>query len=193
MTKPEPAWARRFRSVEHDFPAWSPEDPDLLTLVSNRGGSRQVWTHRLRDGSWSQVSDEPIGVDGQALVLPDGPPAWWRDTTGDERGSLVTAAPDGAPRPVFPELPEGWPTGIAFAADRAALTIEVGGTYTTYVIGGGGSPRILWATPFASWSMPRSSARRASSSKLMSFGAIASLLDLLSAGCRLLALGGCEC
>jgi len=150
MTKPEPAWARRFRSVEHDFPAWSPEDPDLLTLVSNRGGSRQVWTHRLRDGSWSQVSDEPIGVDGQALVLPDGPPAWWRDTTGDERGSLVTAAPDGAPRPVFPELPEGWPTGIAFAADRAALTIEVGGTYTTYVIGGGGSPRILWATPFAS-------------------------------------------
>jgi dienelactone hydrolase len=146
----EPTWARRFRAVDHDFPAWSPLDPDLLTLVSNRSGSRQVWTYRLGDGTWTRLSDEPIGVDGPAIVLPDGRTAWWSDRTGDERGRLVTAEPGGAPEPVFPGIPEGWPTGIAFVDTRAVITVEVDGTYTTYVIDGDDSPRVLWATPFAS-------------------------------------------
>jgi dipeptidyl aminopeptidase/acylaminoacyl peptidase len=146
----EPAWARRFRAVDHDFPAWSPLDPDLLTLVSNRSGSRQVWTYRRGEDSWTRLSEEPIGVDGQAMVLPDGRAAWWSDTTGDERGTLVTAEPGGTPRAVFPAIPPGWPMGMTFVGLRAALTIEVDGTYTTYVIDGDEPPRVLWATPFAS-------------------------------------------
>jgi dienelactone hydrolase len=146
----EPAWARRFRAIDHDYPAWSPRDPDLLTFVTNRSGSRQVWAHRRGDGTWARLSDEPIGVDGQAFVLPDGRPAWWSDTTGDERGSLVTADPGEPARPVFPGLPEGWPMGIAVVGSRAVVSIEVDGTYTTYVIDDDGPPRILWATQFAS-------------------------------------------
>src|SRR5438034_5666866 len=146
----EPAWARRFRAVEHDVPTWSSQDPDLLTLVTNRSGSRQVWTYRLGDGAWTRLSDEPIGVDGQAMVLPDGRSAWRSDATGDERGALVSAEPGSPPHAVLPELPEGWPMGIAFVGSRAVLTIEVDGTYTTYVIDADSSPRVLWATPFAS-------------------------------------------
>jgi dienelactone hydrolase len=145
-----PAWVRRFTAVEHDFPVWSPHDPDTLAFVSNRSGSRQVWTHRLSDGSWAQLSAEPIGVDGPAWVLPDGRFAWWSDRTGDERGRVVVGGEDAPPEALFPDLPEGWLTGLAFVGSRCAITIEVDGTYATYVIDAGIPPRVLWATPFAS-------------------------------------------
>src|SRR5262249_27366021 len=116
----------------------------------NRSGARQVWTYRPADGAWTKLSDEPIGVDGAATVLPDGRFAWWRDTTGDERGRLVAPGPGGQPEPVFPDLPDGWPMGYAFAGGRAVITIEVDGTYTTYVIDAGTPPRVLWSTPFPS-------------------------------------------
>jgi dipeptidyl aminopeptidase/acylaminoacyl peptidase len=147
---PPPDWIRRFTAAEHDFPVWSPDDPDMLAFVSNRSGSRQVWTHRLSDGSWAQLSAEPIGVDGPAWVLPDGRFAWWSDTTGNERGRVVVAGEDAPPEALFPDLPEGWLTGLAFVGSRCAITIEVDGTYTTYVIDAGTPPRVLWATPFAS-------------------------------------------
>jgi dipeptidyl aminopeptidase/acylaminoacyl peptidase len=150
MDEPEPAWARRFRAIEQDVPVWSTGAPEVLGFVSNRGGSRQVWRYRLPDGSWDRLSDEPIGVDGQVSVLPDGRFAWWMDTTGDERGALVTPGPDGTPRPVFTGLPEGWPMGYAFVPGRAVIAIEVDGVYTTYVLDDGDSPRVLWSTPFPS-------------------------------------------
>ncbi len=58
-------------------------------------------------------------------------------------------------------------------------------------------PSVIF-TALASWSMPRSSARRASSSNEMIFAAIpassSGLFDpVLSLGCRLLALGDSEC
>jgi dipeptidyl aminopeptidase/acylaminoacyl peptidase len=146
----DPAWVRRFSAIEHDFPVWSAADPDTLGFVTNRSGSRQVWTYRRRDGAWTQLSHEPIGVDGPAWVLPDGRFAWWSDATGDERGVLVAAGPDARPEAVFPELPEGWPMGLAWAGGRSAVTIEVDGTYTTYVVDAGKSPRAFWASPFAS-------------------------------------------
>jgi len=146
----EPAWIRRFRAVEHDFPVWPPEDPDLLGLVSNRSGERQAWTYRRSDEVWTQLSHEPIGVDGEVSVLPDGRFAWWSDTTGGERGRLVTPGPNGAPEPVLPGFPEGWPMGYAFVGDRSAITIEVDGVYTTSVVDGTSPPRVLWSTPFPS-------------------------------------------
>src|SRR5881397_1393445 len=146
----DPAWVRRFIAVEHDFPVWSATDPDTLALVTNRSGSRQVWIHDLDDGAWNQLSDEPIGVDGPAWVLPDGRFAWWSDATGDERGKLVAPGPTGTPVAVFPDLPEGWPTGYAFVGERSVITIEMDGTYTTYVMDAGSPPRVLWSTPFPS-------------------------------------------
>jgi dipeptidyl aminopeptidase/acylaminoacyl peptidase len=146
----DPVWVRRFGAVEHDFPVWSATDPDTLAFVTNRSGSRQVWTHGLRDGAWTRLSDEPIGVDGQVSVLADGRFAWWSDVTGDERGRLVVAGAGGTGEPVFPELSEGWPMGYAFVGGRSVVSIEVDGVYTTYVIDAGKSPRVLWSTPFPS-------------------------------------------
>ena len=144
------AWVQRFSAVEHAFPVWRPTDPDTLGFASNRSGSRQVWTYRSADGAWERLSDEPIGVDGPVWVLPDGRFAWWSDATGDERGYLVAIGASGRAERVFPELPEGWPMGVAFGQTRSAISIEVGGSYTTYVIDPGSPPRALWSTPFAS-------------------------------------------
>jgi dienelactone hydrolase len=146
----QPTWVRRFTAEEHDFPVWAPTDPDALATVSDRSGARQVWTYNPATGALGQLSDEPIGVDGAAYALPDGRFAWWRDTTGDERGCLVAAPPGGSPEVVFPDLPEGWLMGLAFVAPRSAISIEVDGVYTTYVVDRGAPPRELWSTPFAS-------------------------------------------
>jgi dipeptidyl aminopeptidase/acylaminoacyl peptidase len=138
-----PAWVRRFTATIITFPKWTPAEPDRLAVVTNRSGSSQVWAVDLRDGSWRQVSDEPVGVE-TAWVLPDGRIAWWRDTTGDERGALV-AAPFGGGEAagVFPGLADGWLMGLSFEAGRAAISIEVDGSYRTYVTEPDGSTREL--------------------------------------------------
>ena len=137
-----PAWQRRFTATSLGFPTWSDGDPDVLALVTNRSGSWQVWSHDLADGAWRQLSEEPIGVE-EVLVLPDGRVAWWRDTTGGERGRLVAVAPiGGTPEAVLPELPEGWPMGLSFVGDRVACGLEVGGEYRIYA-GDGAASREL--------------------------------------------------
>src|SRR5262249_20658149 len=73
----------------------------------------------------------------------------WSDATGNERGRLVTRGATG-PEPVVPELPEGWPMGLSFAGQRIAVTLEVDGTYTTYIVDPDGPPRVLWTTTFPS-------------------------------------------
>jgi dienelactone hydrolase len=138
-----PSWVRRFTATSIGFPSWADREPHRLALITNRSGSWQVWAHDLGDGSWRQISDEPVGVE-VAWVLPGGRIAWWRDTTGDERGALV-AAPFGGGEAarVFPDLPEGWLMGLSFEADRAAISIEVDGSYRTYVTEPDGSTREL--------------------------------------------------
>src|SRR5690242_2395068 len=84
------AWERRFTATEIGFPAWDDAAPEHLALVTTRSGTRQVWAHDLADGSWRQISDEPVGVEA-TWMLPGDRVAWWRDTTGDERGVLVAA------------------------------------------------------------------------------------------------------
>jgi len=145
-----PTWVRRFTATSIGFPGWTEADPDRLALVTNRSGSSQVWAVDPREGSWRQISDEPVGVE-TAWVLPDGRIAWWRDTTGDERGALV-AAPfaGGEAARVFPDLPDGWLMGLSFEAGRAAISIEVDGNYRTYVSEPGGSMRELVTTERAS-------------------------------------------
>ena len=146
----QPDWVRRFTATSLGFPSWDDGNPDHLAVVSNRGGGYQVWAHDLADGSWRQASEEPVGVE-VAWMLPGDRIAWWRDTTGDERGMLV-AAPfaGGEPAPVFPEIPEGWLMGHSFAAGRAAISVEVDGRYRTYLIDADGATRELFTYPDAS-------------------------------------------
>src|SRR4051812_10941160 len=135
-----PAWVRRFTATIITFPKWTPAEPDRLAVVTNRSGSSQVWAVDLRDGSWRQVSDEPVGVE-TAWVLPDGRIAWWRDTTGDERGALV-AAPFGGGEAAggFPRLADGWVMGVSFEAGRGAGSVRGGGGRPPHPDRAGGSP-----------------------------------------------------
>jgi dipeptidyl aminopeptidase/acylaminoacyl peptidase len=138
-----PTWVRRFSATSIAFPKWTESEPDRLAVITNRSGSSQVWAVDLRDGSWRQVSDEPVGVE-TVWVLPDGRLAWWRDVTGDERGALVAAPFDGGDATrVFPDLPDGWLMGLSFEGGRAAISIEVDGRYRTYATDPDGSVREL--------------------------------------------------
>ena len=77
-------------------------------------------------------------------MLPGDRVAWWRDATGDERG-LLMAMPfaGGRAEPVFPSLPEGWLMGHSFEAGIAAISMEIGGAYRTYLIERDGTARVL--------------------------------------------------
>jgi dienelactone hydrolase len=139
----EQDWERRFTATEIGFPAWDDAEPDHLALVTNRSGTNQVWAHDLSDGSWRQISDEPVGVEA-TWMLPGDRIAWWRDATGDERGMLVaTPYAGGRAEPVFPDVPEGWLMGHAFTAGMAVIALEVGGVYRTYAIDHDGTTRVL--------------------------------------------------
>ena len=142
--RPEPDWIQRFTATDLRFPSWNASTPDRLALVTNRGGSSQAWAHDRTDGSWRQASDEPVGVDELAWMLPDGRVAWWHDATGAERGRLVAAPFAGGDAvPVFPELPDGWLMGLSFAAGRSAIGLEVDGMYRIFVIDADGTTREL--------------------------------------------------
>ncbi len=146
----QPDWVRRFTATSLGFPSWDDGNPDHLAVVSNRSGGYQAWAHDLADGSWRQASEEPVGVE-VAWMLPDDRIAWWRDTTGDERGMLVAAPfPGGEPAAVFPEIPDGWLMGHSFAAGRAAISVEVEGRYRTYLVDAEGATRELFTYPDAS-------------------------------------------
>jgi dipeptidyl aminopeptidase/acylaminoacyl peptidase len=145
----QPTWVRRFTATHVTFPSWDEAQPDHLAVVTNRSGSSQVWAVDRADGSWRQISDEPVGVE-VAWMLPGDRIAWWRDTTGDERGALVGAPfAGGEPKPVFPGLPEGWLMSHSFEGARAAIAVEVDGAYRTYVTDPGGSARELVTYPGA--------------------------------------------
>jgi len=138
-----PEWTRRFTAPTLGFPDWFEAAPERLAMIGNRDGSWQAWAHDRVDGSWRRASDEPVGVES-VWMLPDGRIAWWHDTTGDERGSLV-AVPftGGTPVAVFPDVPEGWLTGLSFEAGRSAISVEVEGAYRIFVIEPDGMTRAI--------------------------------------------------
>jgi dienelactone hydrolase len=141
-TTTEPAWIQRYTATQLGFPSWIDNSPDRLAIVSNRGGGWQAWAHDLEDGSWRRVSDEPVGVE-VAWTLPDGRIAWWQDLSGAERGRLVAAPFEGGPLdPVFPDVPDGWSMGLAFAGERAALGVEVEGIYRIYLVDRAGTREV---------------------------------------------------
>ncbi len=138
-----PAWQRRFTAPRFGFPAWSDSAADHLAFVSNESGSWQAWETDRATGERRQLSDERVGVES-VLVAPDGRVVWWRDDTGDERGSWV-AAPhrSGEPEPFVAGVPRGWSAGISFAGDAVALGIVTDDEYLAVVAVQGSAPRIV--------------------------------------------------
>ena len=129
----EPAWERRFTATSVGFPAWSDAEPDRLALITTRSGASQVWTYDLGDGSWRQVTDDPVGIE-HVMVAPDGRLVWWLDATGNERGHWVSAPFDGGePRPLVRGVPDAWSMGISMVGDRVAVGCATDDDYRVYV------------------------------------------------------------
>jgi dienelactone hydrolase len=139
-----PTWKRRFTATQLGFPTWDVAHPERLALITNRGGSSQVWTHDLSAGSWRQVTDDPVGVES-VHTAPDGRLVWWLDATGDERGHWVAAAFDGgAPEPLISGVPEAWSMGLSMVDDRVAVGLATGDRYEIYVADGDGPARLVY-------------------------------------------------
>ena len=121
----EAVWVGRFTAPELAFPRWSSASPDRLVFSSTEGGSWQAWAFDASTGERRRVTDEPVGVEGeQVLIAPDGRIVWWHDETGDERGRwLARPFEGGEERALVPNLPGGWAMGISFAGPAVALGI----------------------------------------------------------------------
>ena len=131
-----PHWKLRYTATELGFPAWSNVSPDRIALVTNRGGASQVWTHDLADGTWRQVTDDPVGIEA-VHVAPDGRVVWWVDATGDERGHWVAAPFEGGePQPFVTGVPDGWSMGISMIGPRVAVGLATDDDYRVYVADG---------------------------------------------------------
>ncbi len=137
-------WRQRFEAPSVSFPSWSPARPDLLYFVGDASGSVQAWCHDLSAGRSTQLTHQQVGVES-VVVLPDGSGvAWWSDDTGAENGAWMVASADGSgPRPLVPQLPDGWAQGLSLAAGTIALGLADDTTYRVYVVAGDAPPRLV--------------------------------------------------
>jgi dienelactone hydrolase len=117
------SWGRRFSVTSFGLPVWAGgAQPGLCALSSPVDGVDQAFL--WDDTSWelSQVSDGPDNV---RLVAPDPTGRWiwwWEDGKHQERGRWMRwPTRGGRPRPAAPELPAGFPAGLAFRPDGTAL------------------------------------------------------------------------
>jgi dienelactone hydrolase len=140
----EPDWERRFTATSIGFPSWSEAHPDQLALITTRSGASQVWTFDLRDFSWRQVTDDPVGIE-HVMVAPDGRLVWWLDATGNERGHWVSAPfGGGEPRPLVRGVPDAWSSGISMVGERVAVGSATDDDYRVYVADGDQEARLVY-------------------------------------------------
>jgi dipeptidyl aminopeptidase/acylaminoacyl peptidase len=140
-----PAWKRRYLAPRvHGF-TWAQGRPDRLGVVSTESGSWQAWAWDLAAGGRRQVSDDGVGAE-EVHLLPDGSGVvWWLDPLGDERGRwLVTPFEGGDPRPLLPDVPDGWATGISLEGDVVAIGLSTDDDYRVYVSAAGEPARELY-------------------------------------------------
>lgn len=116
-----PAWRRRFTAPTVGGVRWNATSPHRLAIVSTESGTSQAWSWDLAAGERRQASAEGVGAE-EAHITADGSGiVWWFDPQGDERGRwMVTPFGDGEPRPLFPELPDMWMSGLSLVGDSMA-------------------------------------------------------------------------
>ena len=124
---------------------WAPGRPERAAVVSTESGSFQAWAWDLASGERRQVSAEGVGAEDVHLV-PDGSGVvWWLDPVGDERGRwLVAPFESGEPRPLLPDVPDGWSTGLSLVDGAAAVGLATDDDYRIYVATGAGPARELY-------------------------------------------------
>ncbi len=141
---PTPRWEQRFRAPSLLFPAWRHDAPDRLVYASNESGTYQLTSLDRSTGERRRITDDPVGQI-QGFPTPGGAGViWFHDATGDEFGHWVTAPFDGGePSIVAPDIPDGWPAGLAQLGDVTALGMGHRDGFAAYVKVGDELARVL--------------------------------------------------
>src|SRR5438128_9995855 len=124
-------WRRRFTAPTIADLAWAPAAGDRLGLVTNESGREDAWAWDLRTGGRRIASTLGVGAE-EVHVLPDGSGVvWWHDELGDERGRwMVTAFDVGQPRPLLPDVADGWMMGVSLVPAATALGLSTDDCYS---------------------------------------------------------------
>ena len=112
----EDRWRRRFTAVRLTLPDPARDEPDHTVYLSNESGRYELVTWHAATGASVQATDRPDGT-VHGTLSADGRSLWWfDDTDGDEFGSWRCqpfGAPPGAAEPALPDVPPGYPAGVA--------------------------------------------------------------------------------
>ena len=138
-------WQRRFTAPTVSQVRWADAAPDRLGVVSTESGVSQAWAWSLATGARRLASGDGVGAeevhvtgDGEAIV-------WWLDPLGDERGRwMLTPFEGGAPSPLLPGIPDGWPMGISLVRGAVAAGFASDDDYVVFVRRDGEPPRELY-------------------------------------------------
>ncbi len=138
-------WEQRFRAPTLTLPTWSRQAPDRLAMGSNESGSWQVHAWDRATGHRRRVTDHRIGV-ADATVTADGSGVvWFHDETGGEHGRFVVAPfGGGEASPLFPGLPDGWPSGLSLGRRVSAVGLSLRDGFVVYAVPRGGDPWVLF-------------------------------------------------
>ncbi len=104
------------------LPAWATDAPHRLAYSTNASGVWQVVSWDLHSGRHTVLTDKPTGVLG-GCPSPEGTGViWFDDHAGDEVGRYVVSPFDGGePRPLTPDVAEGWSAGLSLRPGRLAM------------------------------------------------------------------------
>ncbi len=137
-------WERRFRAPTVTFPWWSPDAPERLVLASNETGSYQVYAWDRAAGTRRRVTDDPIGVPGGTPSADGSGAVWFHDATGDEFGRwMVEPFEGGEARPLLPEVPDGWPSGLAVGHAVVVAGVGERDGFRVFGAAAGAPPKLL--------------------------------------------------
>ena len=138
-------WRGRFTAPTVEDLAWAPAAGSRLGVVTSESGRMDAWTWDL--GTGERVIASTLGVGAEEVhVLPDGSGVvWWYDELGDERGHwMVTHFDGGEPRPLLPDVPEGWMMGLSLVPGAIALGLSTDDGYSVHLARGGEPARELY-------------------------------------------------
>jgi dipeptidyl aminopeptidase/acylaminoacyl peptidase len=140
-----PLWERRFRAPSITFPAWSRRAPDRAVVTSDESGAFQAHAWNVATGDRRIVSDESVGVIYATVTADGSRVVWFRDETGDESGTWVSAPFEGGgAEPLLPEAPVGWPDGIALGRRVIAAVLADRSGFALYASVDGGPAKELY-------------------------------------------------
>ncbi|CAN5632970.1 hypothetical protein BH24ACT5_BH24ACT5_18710 [soil metagenome] len=141
-------WERSFRIAQHRQPSYALNRPDRAVLVSDQGGTDEVYEWDRTTGQLRQVTSRHGGT-AHAQITPDGEYVWWfADDDGDEFGVWMVQPFGGGPaRPAAPDVAAGFAGGLVLGPSRALVSRSSPTGAEIYVVTPDGSSRLVYEHP----------------------------------------------